>query len=110
MSEIAGRPVERFKPHDLRRTARSNTKRLKVDYETAEAMLNHRKSGLERVYDGYALEEEKAAWFSLWENEILRIARKAKIADKLDVPHWLVEPALEISGNDEQSEESSTSA
>ena len=51
MCELAGRPIERFTPHDFRRTARSNTKRLNVDFETAEAMLNHVKKGLERTYD-----------------------------------------------------------
>lgn len=39
MSEFAGRSIEAFKPHDFRRTALSNTQRLKVDLETAEAML-----------------------------------------------------------------------
>jgi len=86
MSVIAGRPIERFTPHDFRRTARSNTKRLKIDYETAEAMMNHLKSGLERIYDGYELEEEKAAWFLKWENEIVGLARKAGVAEALEVP------------------------
>jgi integrase len=86
MSQLAGRPVERFAPHDFRRTARSNTKRLQVDFETAEAMMNHLKTGLERIYDGYALEEEKAAWFLKWENEIIRLARKAGVAEALEVP------------------------
>jgi hypothetical protein len=86
MSERAGRPIERFTPHDFRRTARSNTKRLKVDFETAEAMLNHLKTGLERIYDGYELEDEKAAWFLKWENEIVRMARRNGVADKLEVP------------------------
>ena len=86
MSEIAGRPIERFAPHDFRRTARSNTKRLKVDFETAEAMMNHLKTGLERIYDGYELEEEKAAWFLKWENEIIRLARRAGVAEALGVP------------------------
>jgi integrase len=49
MEKLAGRPIERFTPHDFRRTTRSNTKRLKVDFETAEAMLNHVKKGLERM-------------------------------------------------------------
>lgn len=57
-----------------------------VDYETAEAMLNHLKAGMERIYDGYELETEMAAWFRKWENEIVRIARKAGIADRLEVP------------------------
>ena len=86
MAELAGRPIERFTPHDFRRTARSNTKRLKVDFETAEAMMNHLKTGLERIYDGYQLEEEKAAWFLAWENEIIRLARAAGVADVLDIP------------------------
>lgn len=60
MEQAAGRPIERFTPHDFRRTCRSNTKRLKVDFETAEAMLNHVKKGLERTYDTYELEDGSA--------------------------------------------------
>lgn len=96
MEKLAGRPIERFTPHDFRRTSRSNTKRLKVDFETAEAMLNHVKKGLERTYDTYELEEEKRAWFLKWEQEIAGIAKRAGIADALGVPaatgspscHW----------------------
>ena len=83
MEELAGRPIERFTPHDFRRTIRSNTKRLKVDFETAEAMLNHVKKGLERTYDTYELEDEKRAWFLLWENEIAAIARRSGVAGLL---------------------------
>lgn len=86
MSEIAGWPTERFTPHDFRRTARSNTKRLKVDFETAEAMMNHLKSGMKRIYDGYELEEEKAAWFLKWEQEVAVIAERAGVARALGVP------------------------
>lgn len=86
MTEIAGHPIERFRPHDFRRTARSNTKRLSVDFETAEAMMNHLRTGMARIYDGYELEEEKAAWFLKWEQEIAGIARRAGVADALGVP------------------------
>ena len=86
MAELAGHPIERFTPHDFRRTARSNTKRLKVDYETAEAMLNHVKKGLERTYDLYELEDEKRAWFLTWEQEVSAIARRAGVAKALGVP------------------------
>lgn len=92
MAKYAGRKIDHFVPHDCRRTARSNTKRLKVDFETAEAMLNHVKSGLERIYDGYELEDEKAAWFLKWEDEIVRLAHKAGVADKLEVPAALTSP------------------
>jgi len=86
MSVLAGRSIEHWTPHDLRRTARSNTKRLKVDFDTAEAMLNHAKKGLERIYDGYELEEEKRLWFLSWENEIARIAVSVGVADDLGIP------------------------
>ena len=86
MSEFAGKPIERWTPHDLRRTARSNTKRLKFDFETAEAMLNHAKQGLERIYDSYNLEDEKRAWFLAWENEIATIARSVGVAAELGAP------------------------
>jgi len=86
MATIAGHSIERFTPHDFRRTARSNTKRLKVDFETAEAMMNHLRSGMERIYDGYELEEEKAAWFLKWEQEVAAIAKRAGVAEALGVP------------------------
>lgn len=95
MSELAGRPIERFTPHDFRRTVRSNTKRLKVDFDTAEAMLNHVKKGLERTYDRYDLEEEKRASFLKWEAEIAGIAVRAGLAAKLALPscYRIQEPA-----------------
>jgi integrase len=86
MEALAGRPIERFTPHDFRRTSRSNTKRFKVDFETAEAMLNHVKRGLERTYDTYELEEEKREWFRLWEAEIVQLARRSGSADALGAP------------------------
>lgn len=86
MEQLAGRPIDRFTPHDFRRTSRSNTKRLRIDFETAEAMLNHVKKGLERTYDRYELEEEKRASFLKWEMEVVTIARNAGIADRLGVP------------------------
>lgn len=86
MEALAGRPIERFTPHDFRRTSRSNTKRLKFDFETAEAMLNHVKKGLERTYDTYELEEEKRAWFLAWEKEVAAIAARAGVAEALGAP------------------------
>lgn len=86
MEALADRPITRFSPHDFRRTARSNTKRLRVDYETAEAMLNHVKRGMERTYDQYSLEDEKRDWFLTWEREIAGIAQRAGVAVALEVP------------------------
>lgn len=86
MTEFAGRPIAKWTPHDLRRTVRSNTRRLGIDYETAEAMLNHAKRGLDRIYDGYEMEEEKGAGFKIWEDEIIRIAATAGVIESLGCP------------------------
>lgn len=94
MSNLAGRPIEKWTPHDLRRTARSNTKRLNVDFETAEAMLNHAKTGLERTYDGYALEDEKRDWFWRWENELIRIAVEVGVAETLGAPREAIPDSI----------------
>jgi len=91
MEQIAGHPIEQFTPHDFRRTARSNTKHLKVDFEIAEAMLNHVKRGLERTYDQYEFDEEKRDWFHRREQEVITIARRAGVADALGVPPILPE-------------------
>lgn len=56
-------------------------------------MLNHLKHPLQRVYDGYELEDEKAGWFRIWENEIVRLARKAGVADRLGIPSELLKEA-----------------
>lgn len=99
MSQFEGAPIEQWTPHDLRRTARSNTKRLEVDFETAEAMLNHSKRGLERIYDGYELEDEKKAWFLMWEEEVVRIAREMGVAQTLGAPAleaWQPRPACRL--------------
>lgn len=86
MIENSGQQIDRFTPHDFRRTARSNTKRLNVDFDTAEAMLNHVKKGLERTYDLYEMEEEKRAWFLKWECEVATIAKRVGVAEALGVP------------------------
>ena len=69
-----------------------NTKRLKVDFETAEAMLNHVKKGLERTYDRYDLEEEKRASFLKWEAEIADIAIRAGLCREARLTFLLSNP------------------
>ena len=86
MGEIGDRPVAHFTLHDLRRTMRSNTKRLQIDFETAESMLNHKKKGLEEIYDGYDLFDEKRDGFSRWEKFLVGLAVTAGIAEELSIP------------------------
>ncbi len=86
MEGMAGHPIDRFTPHDFRRTVRSNTLRLGVSTETAEAMLNHAKPDLAQTYEQYEYENEKRDGFERWEREIARFALEAGMADALEVP------------------------
>jgi integrase len=86
MEEIAQRKISHFTYHDLRRTLRSNTKRLKIDFEVAEAMLNHKKKGLEEIYDGYDLFDEKRDGYARWESFLVGLAARANVAEALSIP------------------------
>ncbi|KTT98109.1 hypothetical protein SB4_11865 [Sphingomonas sanguinis] len=70
MERLAGRSLERWGYHDLRRTMRSNTFRLGIAYEVAEAMLNHAKQGLERRYDVADLSSYTREGFAAWEAHV----------------------------------------
>ena len=60
-------------PHDLRRTARTDMARLGIPEEQAEAILNHKKQGIVKVYNLHQYDNEKKAAMLLWEAELLRI-------------------------------------
>lgn len=76
MEMLAERPLARWSFHDLRRTMRSNTFRLGIAYEVAEAMLNHAKQGLERRYDVSNFSVHARGFFHMGEalaRDVLRV-------------------------------------
>ncbi len=86
MMELGACVVPHFTVHDLRRTLRSNTKRLKIDSDTAEAMIGHKKRGLAEIYDRYDMLDEKREGFAKWEAKLVSMAREAGVADALAIP------------------------
>ncbi len=58
--------IPHFRPHDFRRTARTNMGRMKVPLEVAELVLNHKKPGVVEVYDQWEYLEEKRDALSKW--------------------------------------------
>lgn len=52
--------------HDLRRTGRTGLSNLRVNPETAELCLNHRKGGVSGTYDRAERLEERAEALQLW--------------------------------------------
>lgn len=73
--------IDPFRPHDLRRTARTHMSRLKVPREHAEAVLNHAKEGMVKVYDQYEYDEEKKEVLQAWESELLRLVAHASTSE-----------------------------
>lgn len=66
-----GLPV--WTPHDLRRTARTCMARIGIQEAYAEAILNHKKQGVVRVYNLHQYDNEKKEAMLLWEAELLKI-------------------------------------
>ncbi|MGD9825173.1 tyrosine-type recombinase/integrase [Desulfobacter sp.] len=62
--------LEKFTPHDLRRTCRTGLATLKVSDVVAEKILSHRLQGVLGVYNRATYEPERRAALVLWENHI----------------------------------------
>jgi integrase len=86
MEEFAGCTIPSWHFHDLRRTFRSNARRVGIDNEIAELMLNHKRKGIEGIYNKNQELELRAEGFALWERHLLARARAAGVAEDLLVP------------------------
>ena len=68
--------LERWTPHDLRRTARTLMARIGIREEEAEAVLNHAKQGVVKIYNLHQYDNEKRLALIKLEKEILKIVGK----------------------------------
>jgi integrase len=59
-----------WKPHDLRRSARTGLSRLGVRTEVAEAALGHAKGGVKGTYDLHRFEAEVGEALQLWADHL----------------------------------------
>jgi integrase len=67
--------VEKFTPHDFRRTLQSNLIPLGVDTIVTEKLLNHELQGMLRIYNQYDYMDERRAALALWANKIKEITK-----------------------------------
>lgn len=82
--EIAGRKLEHFVIHDLRRTVRTHLARLKVPEVVGELVLGHALKGISATYNVYDFEDEKREALALWERELISsLAVQQSARDKL---------------------------
>lgn len=83
MEKFAGARVPRWHFHDLRRTFRSHARGLGIDRDIAELMLNHKRKGIEGVYDKNQELELRAGGFAVWEAYLRAIALERGVAGPL---------------------------
>jgi integrase len=91
MEAFAGMKIPRWHFHDLRRTFRSHSRKLGIGRDIAELMLNHKKKGLDFIYDRNEELELRRAGFAAWERFLLDLATNAGVSDALAGPRPLNE-------------------
>ena len=62
--------IDHFTPHDLRRTAATFMAEMGTMDEVIDAILNHAKQGVIRVYNQYRYDKEKQAALETWERKL----------------------------------------
>jgi integrase len=80
MEDIAGMEIARWHFHDLRRTFRSHARKVGIDRDIAELMLNHKKKGLDFIYDQNEELDLRREGFAAWEGFLVSLAVEAGVA------------------------------
>jgi integrase len=103
MEELAGVKIASWHFHDLRRTFRSHARGLGIDRDIAELMLNHKRKGIEGIYDKNQELEFRAKGFAIWEEFLLGIARSVGVVELLNAPTLqAIEAVPHAEGDDAQ--------
>ena len=70
--------IEQFTPHDLRRTAATFLAKMGNMDEVIDAVLNHAKQGVIKVYNQYRYDAEKQKALEVWERKLNSIISGTK--------------------------------
>lgn len=69
-------PVERWSPHDLRRTSRTFLAALGCPQDVGESILGHMLPGVEGVYNQYKFDAERKLWLKRLSDYLESLAQK----------------------------------
>lgn len=69
--------LDKWTPHDLRRTAATGLSRIGCPDEVIDAILNHAKKGIIGVYNQNKHDKEKEIWLTAWSEHLKQLIRKA---------------------------------
>ena len=76
LREATGNPkatLERFTPHDFRRTMDTRMKKLRVAFDVSEAVLGHVKKGTAKNYNMYEYLDEKREALALYAAHVIQV-------------------------------------
>ncbi len=65
--------LQRWTPHDLRRTARTLMSALEIPERHAEAVLNHKQTGVKKVYDRHKYDKQKESALKKWNDHLKKL-------------------------------------
>jgi integrase len=71
--------IDKFVPHDIRRSVRTKFAELGVDEVVAERALNHHLQGLARVYNQHDYQKEIRIALTLWEKRLLDLIETVEV-------------------------------
>jgi integrase len=75
--------IDHFTPHDLRRTAATFMAQSGEMDEVIDAVLNHAKQGVIKVYNQYRYDKEKQMALEKWERKLLSIVTESQKKDNV---------------------------
>lgn len=71
--------IDKFVPHDIRRSVRTKFAELGVDEVVAERALNHHLQGLARVYNQHDYQKEIRTALTLWEKRLIDLINTVEV-------------------------------
>ena len=77
--------LERFTPHDLRRTAATHLGSVGVDRFHSSRVLGHADREITGVYDRYAYDQEKRVALTRWERKLRAVLSGEKVPKVISI-------------------------
>ena len=72
------KPIKDWRPHDIRRTVRTNLSKLGIPSDIGERVMGHVIGGVRGVYDRHSFNDEKRRALTAWEGYLSRVIGRTK--------------------------------
>lgn len=87
------KPIKDWRPHDIRRTVRTNLSKLGIPSDIGERVMGHIISGVRGVYDRHSFNDEKRRALTAWEGYLSRVIGRTSGDNVVSLPGRQAEAA-----------------